>query len=343
MSATVIAGVLLLLEPQPAFQETISPAPLALAETQIGNDDPAGIPAPPAAEPVSPPPVVPTLMPATPETPEQPMDAPSEIVVTAREDAPPEDPLQEVNAEVFRIAQTVDAELVAPIAKGYESAIPEPVRDGVGNALNNLREPVNFLNFLLQFKIGKAAETFGRFAINSTIGVAGLFDVAKKKPFNLPRRPNGFANTLGFYGVKPGPYFFVPVAGSTTLRDAIGDGLDLLLLPIAVGSPFNRPGYSIPTTVVGRLNDRLERDDDIMQLREQSADPYVATRTLYLELREREIEALRHPNRDKADPQGEPAPDLPPQPSSATPPATSAPAAEPPAVVANDPVEPGAL
>src|SRR3546814_5295121 len=66
---------------------------------------------------------------------------------------------------------------------------------GLGNALRNLSEPVNFLNFLLQFKIGKAAETLGRFAVNTTFGVGGLFDVAKTMPFNLPYRRNGFANT----------------------------------------------------------------------------------------------------------------------------------------------------
>src|SRR3546814_15373424 len=78
---------------------------------------------------------------------------------------------------------------------GYQGIVPEPVRDGLGNALRNLSEPVNFLNFLLQFKIGKAAETLGRFAVNTTFGVGGLFDVAKTMPFNLPYRRNGFANT----------------------------------------------------------------------------------------------------------------------------------------------------
>src|SRR3546814_6026547 len=88
-----------------------------------------------------------------------------------------------------------------------------PVRDGLGNALRNISEPVNFLNFLLQFKIGKAAETLGRFVVNTTFGVGGLVDVAKTKPFNLPYRRNGFANTLGFYGVEPGPYFYLPLVG----------------------------------------------------------------------------------------------------------------------------------
>src|SRR3546814_2446438 len=90
---------------------------------------------------------------------------------------------------------------------------------GLGNALRNISEPVNFLNFLLQFKIGKAAETLGRFVVNTTFGVGGLVDVAKTKPFNLPYRRNGFANTLGFYGVEPGPYFYLPLVGPTTLRD----------------------------------------------------------------------------------------------------------------------------
>src|SRR3546814_4173394 len=98
----------------------------------------------------------------------------------------------------------------------------------------------NFLNFLLQFKIGKAAETLGRFVVNTTFGVGGLVDVAKTKPFNLPYRRNGFANTLGFYGVEPGPYFYLPLVGPTTLRDMAGNGIALLVLPTTVGAPFNR-------------------------------------------------------------------------------------------------------
>jgi phospholipid-binding lipoprotein MlaA len=163
----------------------------------------------------------------------------------------------------------------------------------VGNALRNLTEPVNFLNYLLQFKIGKAAETLGRFAINSTFGVGGLFDVAKKTPFNLPYRRNGFANTLGFYGVEPGPFFYLPLFGATTLRDMAGNGLDMLVLPTAIGKPFNRTAYAVPTTVVRALNDRIERDAEIERLQQQSLDPYVETRTLYLEMRQREIDALR--------------------------------------------------
>ena len=218
---------------------------------------------------------------------------PDEIVVTGRGEAPPEDPLQSVNIQSYRVVQSVDRAVVGPIARGYRGIVPEPVRDGLGNALRNLSEPVNFLNYLLQFKFGKAAETLGRFAINSTVGVAGLFDVAKRHPVNLPYRDNGFANTLGFYGVKPGAYFYLPLVGPTTVRDMFGNTVDLFVLPVAVGSPFNRPEYAIPTTTIDQLNQRVARDGEITRLREESDDPYVETRTLYLEMRQREIDALR--------------------------------------------------
>ena len=239
----------------------------------------------------SPAPVTPE--PSSSEQPTPAPGAPNEIVVTARGDAPPGDPLQAVNIESYRAVQAIDQALVGPIAMGYQGIVPEPVRDGVGNALRNLSEPVNFLNYLLQFKIGKAAETLGRFAINSIFGVGGLFDVAKKKPFNLPYRRNGFANTLGFYGVEPGPFFYLPLFGATTLRDMAGNGLDMLVLPTAIGKPFNRTTYTVPTTVVRALNDRIERDAEIERLQQQSLDPYVETRTLYLQMRQREIDALR--------------------------------------------------
>jgi phospholipid-binding lipoprotein MlaA len=247
-----------------------------------------------------------------------------DIVVTAGTQALAGDPLQEVNLASYKVVQSVDQAVVGPVAKGYERILPEPVRDGLGNALRNIGEPVNFLNFLLQLKIGKAAETVARFAVNSTLGVGGLFDVAKKKPFKLPHRRNGFANTMGFYGVKPGPYFFLPLLGPTTLRDLAGNSLDLMLLPRLVGKPFNRTAYAVPTNVIMQLNARVERDAEIQRLQQESANPYAETRTLYLEMRQREIDALKVKRRASA-PAAEPA-------------AIPAPAAEPVAAPAPMPV-----
>ncbi len=144
---------------------------------------------------------------------------------------------------------------------------------------------------MLQLKPGKAAETFGRFAINTTLGAAGLVDVAKRKPFNLPYRRNGFANTLGYYGVKPGPYFYLPLVGSTTLRDFIGNRLDQLILPLALGRSIFRPKFAIPIAILGELDYRIEFDGQLREIR-ATRDPYVAARTYYLRKRQAEIDAL---------------------------------------------------
>ena len=300
MSISAVAALLLLSGPPPV---PIEAAPETRTEFERKQPDDA---------PVSPePPIVVRTVVDIPPSPDgsvapsvdsgaEPPPAPGDIVVTARGAPPPGDPLQDVNITSFRAIQSVDKALVAPVATGYQGIVPEPVRDGLGNALRNLTEPVNFLNFLLQFKIGKAAETLGRFAINTTFGVGGLFDVAKTKPFDLPYRRNGFANTLGFYGVEPGPYFYLPLIGPTTLRDLAGNSIDLLVVPTAVGAPFNRTAYAVPTTVIRQLNDRIEGDAEIKRLQEESLDPYVETRTLYLEMRQREIDALKGKGRGAA-------------------------------------------
>ena len=214
------------------------------------------------------------------------------IVVTANQGPPPGDPIAVVNEVSFGAVQSVDKAIIAPIAYGYRDGLPAPIRDGMHNVLNNLDEPVVFLNFLLQLKIGKAAETVGRFAINSTIGVAGLFDFAKKSPINLPRRPNGLADTLGYYGVGPGPYLFLPVFGSTTVRDLLGRVVDLSLLPAAVGKPFTNPIVSAAKGALSSIDDRVENDLILTRV-QQSGNPYAAMREYYLKKRQAEIDVLK--------------------------------------------------
>ena len=213
------------------------------------------------------------------------------IVVTGQAGPPPSDPAQAVNEQSYAVVQAVDDAVVAPVAKAYKKSLPSPIRTGIRNVLSNLLEPVYFINFLLQGKPGKAAETVGRFALNTTLGVAGLVDVAKTEPFKLPRRVNGFANTMGYYGIGSGPYMFLPVVGPTTLRDVLGLGLDRGLLPLALGSPFTSPGYVVSVGVVKSLDDRVEFDCELTQ-QKQSSNPYNTTREFYLERRKAEIEAL---------------------------------------------------
>ncbi len=266
-----------------------SPAPVhAAAPPPISASPSAITPEGPAPEPVE--------IPSPPSEPPQaaasdPID-PNTITVNARR-AVPGDPFQGINTTTYSATQAVDEAIVAPVSMAYKHTFPSPVRSGVRNVLENLHEPVVFVNFLLQHKIGKAAETLGRFVVNSTIGVAGLMDVAKKRPFNLPHRPNGFAFTLGYYGVKPGPFMFLPIIGPTTVRDIFGRWVDLLILPAAVGKPFNTPAYSISTVTFTALDERVQNDDQLTKLREGPGDPYAAMREAYMQKRQSEIDALR--------------------------------------------------
>jgi len=228
-----------------------------------------------------------------------PTDGGNVIVVTGEGADPQKDPLENVNIQAYELTRDIDKAFVEPIADVYEEDLPSPVRKGLRNFLRNLMEPVNALNYLLQLKLGKALETVGRFAINTTVGVAGLFDVAKKEPFNLPYRRNGFANTLGYYGVGPGPFLVLPLVGATTLRDLLGSGIDQSILPFAVGKPFNTPYYAIPAYTVNSLEFRIEFDERIGQIND-SDDPYYALRESYLCNREADIAALKNqpPPRD---------------------------------------------
>lgn len=216
----------------------------------------------------------------------------NQIVVEGSYGPPKTDPMARVNEESYRITQKLDETFVEPVAYAYRDGLPGPLRDGLGNAVNNLREPNNALNFLLQGKIGKMFETIGRFAINSTIGLGGLIDVAEKPGINLPFRRNGFANTMGFYGVGPGPYLYLPLTGATSARDLPGSFLDQLLLPVAVGKPFNRPEFTVPFYLVSNLEDRVEVDEELKRI-DQTIDPYAARRDTYLYRRAKTIAELR--------------------------------------------------
>ena len=216
----------------------------------------------------------------------------SEIIVQGEYGPPDGDPMAAVNETSYQVSQQIDAVLVEPASTVYRDVFPDPLRDGVGNFVRNLREPANFLNFLLQLKVGDAFETLGRFAINSTIGVGGLFDVAKRDGINLPYRQNGFANTLGYYGVGNGTYLFLPITGPTTPRDLIGNTLDQLLLPTIIGRPYTSPEYAIPLFVVANLDSRLEIDEELERIGD-TVDPYATRRDLYLWRRERDIALIK--------------------------------------------------
>lgn len=255
-----------------------------------------------APAPVAQPQTVPIGEPQSPEPADaQPAEAPPApdpvdgdiIVVEGMTEAPQGDPLFQFNADTYEVVQEVDQAIVEPIANVYEDGLPRPVRKGLSNFFSNLREPIVFLNFLLQGKVGKAAETVGRFTINSTLGLAGLVDVAKTEPFNLPYRNNGFANTLGFYGVDAGAFLYVPLIGPTTVRDLIGSGLDTLVMPTVFGDPFNRIEYGVVSYTVRALDERIELEGKHDRITD-SDFPYATMRETYLCERQRTIDTLRN-------------------------------------------------
>ena len=214
------------------------------------------------------------------------------IIVEGGYGPPESDPIERINEESYRITQDLDNVFVEPVAYAYRDGLPGPLRDGLSNVVNNLREPNNALNFLLQGKIGKTFETLGRLLINSTLGIGGLIDVAEKPGIGLPFRRNGWANTMGVYGVGSGPYLFLPVTGATSARDVTGSFLDQLLLPVAFGEPFNQLEFSIPFYIVSNLDDRLEYDAELKRI-DETINPYAARRDSYLYRREVEIAELR--------------------------------------------------
>ena len=248
------------------------------------------------------------------------MEEGEEIVVSGRHRATPGDPLEKVNAISFKLTQHIDDAITEPASRGYVKVVPKPIRMGLRNFFRNLREPIVAANFLLQVKPGKAFETVGRFAINSTIGLGGTIDMAKRCPFNLPLRDNRFSDTLGFYGVKPGPYVYVPVAGPTTVRDIVGGFVDFFASPFAIGGPFRSRAYVISSATI-RILDRRDQKDEMLRHVEATDDAYAARRDLFLKRQRERVETLHAMGQPGEEPhrcrrKSAPAPAEVPQPSS---------------------------
>ena len=134
---------------------------------------------------------------------------------------PNPDPLESLNRKIFAFNETADRWILKPVAKGYQKITPDPVEKGIGNVFSNLFEVTTIVNGLLQGKLVQAGADTGRFLINSTVGVVGIFDVASK--IGLEKNNEDFGQTLGYWGIGPGPYLVVPLFGPYTLRDGIGD------------------------------------------------------------------------------------------------------------------------
>ena len=135
------------------------------------------------------------------------------------------DPLEEVNRPIFEFNQTLDQNLIEPIAISYRDNTPESIKKGISNFFSNLGEVSTLANQILQFKAEDSFITLGRFLINTTIGLAGIFDPASE--LGLTKKDEDFAQTLGVWGVPEGPYLVIPILGPSTLRDTAGLYVDM--------------------------------------------------------------------------------------------------------------------
>lgn len=130
----------------------------------------------------------------------------------------PGDPLERMNRTTHRFNDAVDKAVLKPVAIGYRDHVPQPIRTGINNFLDNLAFPTTIVNDLLQLKLKDMLVDLGRFTVNTTLGIGGIFDPATH--FGIPRNDEDFGQTLGRWGVPPGPYLVLPFLGPSTIRDA---------------------------------------------------------------------------------------------------------------------------
>lgn len=203
-------------------------------------------------------------------------------------DANPRDPFEPLNRKVTAFNDAVDGVVLKPVATVYRDITPDPVRTGVNNFFENLRDVWSFINATLQLRPREAAENFLRFNVNTIFGVAGLFDVASE--MGLERTRLDFGQTLGRWGVPSGPYLVLPLFGPSTVRDTAGFSIESSgdLVQGISNVPTRNSLYAL-RAVETRAN--LLRATALLE--DAALDKYSFTRDLYLQRRESQIEDLK--------------------------------------------------
>jgi phospholipid-binding lipoprotein MlaA len=204
------------------------------------------------------------------------------------------DPLETMNRGIFSFNETCDRWVLEPVATGWDFVMPHPVQRGISNFFGNLTFPRRFVNDLLQGKLRKAGDDLGRFAINTTVGLLGFFDPATD--FGFPPTDEDFGQTLGVWGVPPGPYLVLPLVGpplvsTSNPRDVVGFAVDSVTTPEFWLAPYY---VSIPATTTRIINARSLALEEMRAERASAFDFYAAVRSAYVQYRVNQI-------RDRAD------------------------------------------
>lgn len=202
------------------------------------------------------------------------------------------DPLEPTNRAVFAFNNFLDRIILEPVAKGYRYITPSPVRTGISNFLKNISSPIVFANDLLQGEARRSGTTIARFAVNSTIGILGIFDVASD--MGLSYHNEDFGQTLAVWGIGKGPYLMLPLLGPSNPRDLTGKIVDIFLDPMnyAIAQSDDETIDYIATgrSVMSAVNGREKLLDTLSEVRESSIDYYATIRTLYRQSRNHEID-----------------------------------------------------
>ncbi len=198
------------------------------------------------------------------------------------------DPFENVNRFFFDLNQRLDRNAGRPAAAAYRQTVPRSIRGGLHNMLDNLGGPVTVANDLLQARLEGAGIAAGRFLVNTTVGVAGIFDVATD--WGMPARNRDFGETLGTYGVPAGPYLVLPFRGSTDVRDFAGNYLDGYATPLRYLRYSGRNYVGLMKSTLGSVDNRAATLASYRDIQRASVDYYATVRTLYLERRARLVE-----------------------------------------------------
>ncbi|MGC1345611.1 MAG: VacJ family lipoprotein [Methyloceanibacter sp.] len=232
--------------------------------------------------------------------------APTDVASLPADAAEVSDPFEKMNRSTFERNLRFNHSVIYPAAKAYHNVVPEPVRNSIGNFVSNLDEPFVFANDVLQLRLEAAATTVGRFSVNSTVGVGGLFDVATKQ--KLLQQSGDFGQTLYVWGMRNSPYLVLPVIGPTNVRDLIGTTVEIATAIPAFAATIPAYAASVPAdsllpthiataannlTVAGSVASpltKLDQADQMAQLEDSSVDFYSMLRSVVNQKRQAELD-----------------------------------------------------
>ena len=196
------------------------------------------------------------------------------------------DPFEPLNRTIFQFNDSLDQTILRPTAITYKNSVPDPIRSGVSNVLKWLQGPTIITNDIMQGDFKQAQSDSMRFFMNTTS--FGLIDAAAD--FDMKFRTEDFGQTLGLYGVPPGPYIMLPFLGPSNARDAVGRIVDHFLNPLSyIGSLNARVPFTASKNIMAAVNFRAENFDQIDDLRSSSLDAYAKVRTIYRQQRQAAI------------------------------------------------------